>query len=196
MRALQGLATLSVALALTACNMGSAGRAAPVQTSNAVISVATATTVNIAGMYSASYVTTINGSPLTTQDYLYIAPNGLVNVYLYQDDGSVSPGRNCYLLASGQQVDAPLQNAILVAGTSPSGVPDYEIKMANGDTFGIIAQADSNKTYPWFIKSAQGAIANFSAGTSLQSVNGYSYAFGGAVLSSPTLTELQAATCP
>ncbi len=196
MRTLRLSALLCCGAALAGCNMSNGGRGTVSNTVAPVITVATATTVTIAGMYSASYTTTINGTAVTTQDYIYIAPNGLVNVFLSQDDGTVTPGRNCYLLASGQQVDGLLQNLVLAQGSAPSGASDLQVTLSNGDTFGVLLPvASSSQPLSWFVSPAHGTTLYAPGGSQLQTVDGYNYAFGGTVLTTPTLTELQAATC-
>ena len=197
MRTLRLPALLCCGVALAGCNMGSGGRGTVASTVAPVVSVATGTTVSIAGMYSASYSATINGTAVTTQDYVYIAPNGLVNVFLSQDDGTVTPGRNCYLLATGQQIDAPLQNLVLASGSAPTGASDIQVTLSNGDTFGIILPnaTTAAQALSWFVTPAQGTTVYAQGGNQVQTVDGYRYVFGGTNLTTPTLTELQAATC-
>jgi len=148
--------------------------------------------VPVSGLYSAEHPVMIGAVKKTTEDYLYIAPDGRITAYVARYEGPYR--RTCFKLASGGEKNAALQGRILTPGASPSGEPAYAVKIAT-DNFGVIERPGPNGV-EWFIHNddRNDTINLKGKETLVDSLDG-SYSMTGIALTAPTLAEIQAKMC-
>ena len=223
-----GWACSFLAIALAGCN-GSGGNANPSVSTSGTPSIPLNTSallpstqaVSVAGLYSASHTVVINGSSIVANDYVDIASNGQMLVFIDQGDGTVTPARNCYTYASGQNVDAAMQSYYLIPGTLSDGSSVYMLRLNDGDVVGVYSQLDSAGNIRLFyapvVSSTSSSSTSSSSSSSSSSTaspastlptatlfpdstgtiiyGGDTFALHGPALNSPTLASLQSQLC-
>lgn len=116
-------------------------------------SAALADGVSVAGVYSTKHKATIDGSTTEVNGFLSIDSDGRMTVYAARR--GTTTGKDCYFIPSGNTVNSLLQGRTLVAGTSPSGEPAYQVQLGE-DSFGIITQPDAQTgRYRWYFHSGK-----------------------------------------
>ena len=151
--------------------------------------------VSIAGVYSTKHKLNItDGSKVEINGLLYIDSDGEIAVYGMRK--STATGKDCYYLASHDAVNAKLQGATLVAGTAPTGEPDYEVKVGN-DTFGIFAQPDPKTgKFRWFYHRADDdSLATVVGPEHTVNTGDVSYSITGPKLEGVSLTDIRMQRC-
>lgn len=148
--------------------------------------------VSIAGLYSAGHRISTSEGKVKVDDFVNIDRDGKVEVYV---QGADAAGKECYLPASGDEPNSPLQGRTLTQGESPNGERDYETKIGD-DTFGILAQPDNSGNLQWFFHLAKpNRTIKFTGAANTILIAGQFYGLGGKALTSPTLDQLRATQC-
>ncbi len=142
--------------------------------------------LSFAGVYNAFRSVTVGNTKITEQDYFYISSSGVISTFIYQDNGTVSPARNCYLPATGSEPNAGLQNAQLSATSDTSGNVYYHVSIHGYDIgFGAPSNGGAPNLY------INGVQQTSSSGATLYVGNqGDTFMLGGAPETNITLATL------
>ena len=146
--------------------------------------------LSFAGAYNAFRTVTIGTTNVTEQDYLYISSSGVISTFIYQDNGTVSPARNCYLPATGSEPNAALQGAQLSATTDSSGNSYYHVTI-HGYDIGFSAPS-SGGAPNIYINGVQQS--NISGATLFVGNQGDTFMLGGGPNVNMTLSSLDICT--
>jgi len=157
-------------------------------------SAALADGVSVAGVYSTKHKATIDGSTTEINGFLAIDGDGRMTVYAARQ--GYTTGKDCYFIPSGNTINSLLQGQTLVPGTSPSGEPDYEVKLGE-DTFGIITQPDSQTgRIRWFFHSGQDdSTATVTGAGHTVNADGHSFSITVPSLAAFTPTDIHMQRC-
>ena len=153
---------------------------------------------SLAGIYSSAHTVKINGLPESTFGYIEIDGDGRITAYEQTDEGPISIGTGCYMLASGTATNAGLQSRTLTLGTTLQGAAAYVTQAGDSDTFAILAAPAANGSKVWYFHNGRNDKSITINGTNNVVNADYrtSYSISFPALAHPTHNELRDKLCP